>query len=220
MQVIKAEIGARQGEHTATRARLEGVVASITRAIDAVQENTADDLRELDERLLQTAAALNMSAQRDRQEMQRDVDRDLAAAFDRLGEVERAVGTLVDQATDAADERAAAEVADCVERMVAGTELAAAGEATRELKAAVGDLSAELEAERRRRRELEKRVDELLDRDRAARAREELDWKETVAAATKWLQQAAEAQGPQQGDAGKKKGGDPRVRVRADIFAD
>ena len=80
-----------------------------------VQENTADDLRELDERVLQTAAALNMSAQQGRQQMQRDIDRDLRAAFNRLGMVEDVVGGLAAAAgdTEEAESERAIQVREC-----------------------------------------------------------------------------------------------------------
>lgn len=231
-KVLKAEINARQADSGTTKARLEGVVASITRAIDAVQENTADDLRELDERIAQTASALSMNSQQDRQEMQREIDSDLDAVFKRLDGVEEVVAGLTESA-EAADEDAAQQaVQDVMERLVMGVELAAAEETSTELRAAVGDLEAELEAEKRRRKDLEAKVDELLERGRTKQADDDTDWKDTVGAAMAWLREAAARREGSDDPDGKEEdtktnpAGEeasdkaPKVRVRADIFAE
>ena len=115
-----------------------------------------------------------------------------------------------------------------MDRLISGVELAAAQEASTELRACVADMHTQLVAEQRRRRELEKKVDELLERRRTQQVREDLDWRETVNAATAWLQQAAskQQQHPEQGGRGGGSGDpaskppsqQPKVRVRADIF--
>jgi hypothetical protein len=227
-QVLEAEVTTRQEEGAATKARLESVVASITRAIDAVQENTADDLREQEERLMQAVTTVNMQVQQGRQQMQRDVDEDLARAAARLARVEDLLTDLEPRAEDAEAETERA-VQDAMEGLLVRVELQAAEDRAGALANMVSDLHADLQAERRLRRGLEEKVDALLDRQRRDQRQDDSDWQESVRAATAWLQQAASrADGGSGGD--EEDGGvigqrpphgkaEPKVRVRGDIFA-